>query len=64
MYNIGIIDEDFSNSLKKMAKFRNKLVHIYWEIDDKMVYDIIKNNINDIEKFMKIIANYIKNSGQ
>ncbi|SKA75570.1 Uncharacterized conserved protein YutE, UPF0331/DUF86 family [Caloramator quimbayensis] len=64
LYSIGIIDENFSKNLKKMAKFRNKLVHMYWELEDELVYDIIKNNISDIERFMKITSDYIKNTEQ
>lgn len=47
-----LIGEQLCISLKKMARFRNRLVHLYWEIDDKMIYDILQNNINDIELFL------------
>ncbi|WDC85702.1 DUF86 domain-containing protein [Caloramator sp. mosi_1] len=60
--DIGLIDEEFSKNLKNMAKFRNKLVHMYWELDDTIVYDIIKNNLGDVEEFMRISAEYIKNN--
>lgn len=60
--NLGLIDEEFAKNLKNMAKFRNKLVHMYWELDDEFVYNIIKNNLGDIEKFINIAANYIKNN--
>ncbi|GFR36353.1 type VII toxin-antitoxin system HepT family RNase toxin [Thermobrachium celere] len=62
--NIGLVDEEFSKNLKNMAKFRNKLVHMYWELDDEFVFNLIKNNLVDIEEFMKIVANYIKNNSQ
>lgn len=56
---IGIIDKDFSVELKNMAKFRNKLVHSYWEIDHSFVYDLIQTKLNDIIKFMSITSDYI-----
>ena len=38
-----------------MAKFRNRLVHLYGEIDDKFVYEFLKTDVEDIRKFRKII---------
>jgi Protein of unknown function DUF86. len=35
-----------------MAKFRNMLVHIYWEIDDAKVLEIIRDDLKDLEEFM------------
>jgi uncharacterized protein YutE (UPF0331/DUF86 family) len=32
---IGIFDEEFVEKLEKMAKFRNLLVHLYWQVDNK-----------------------------
>ncbi len=51
----NVISEDLSKRLMEMAKFRNRLVHIYWEVDDEVVYSIIKEDIKDIEEFL---ANY------
>jgi len=48
----GVISKDLTVKLIEMAKFRNRLVHIYWEVDDEVIYDIIKEDIKDIEKFM------------
>lgn len=59
--NIGIVNENNAKNFKSMAKFRNKLVHMYWELDDEMIYNIIKNNLGDLEEFIKITAEYIKN---
>ena len=59
LQKIGLIGENLGNKLKKMAQFRNKLVHIYWEIDDALVYDILQNNLMDIEEFLKIVLKYI-----
>ncbi|KYO66951.1 type VII toxin-antitoxin system HepT family RNase toxin [Thermovenabulum gondwanense] len=50
-----ILPHDFSENLQQMAKFRNRLVHIYWDIDIKKVYDIIQNNLEDFERFAQII---------
>lgn len=30
----GAFDEEYTTTLIQMARFRNRLVHIYWEVDD------------------------------
>ena len=47
----GIISEDLSRRLARMAKFRNMLVHIYWEIDDVEIFKIIQKDLKDLEEF-------------
>lgn len=47
----GILAADLAGRLRQMAKFRNRLVHLYGEIDDRKVYFIIKEDLGDIELF-------------
>ncbi len=60
MADVGIISNDLTKKLIEMAKFRNRLVHIYWEVDDEVIYDIIKENIHDIEEFMDEFMDFLK----
>ncbi len=57
---IGIIPENFTNTMIKMVKFRYRLVHMYWEIEPEYLYDIITNDLKDFEKFIEYIIDYIK----
>jgi uncharacterized protein YutE (UPF0331/DUF86 family) len=41
------------------APFRNRLVHIYWEVDDEMVYEILNQDINDIRIFLKAYLEFL-----
>lgn len=54
-----IIDEKLRNNLCNMAGFRNILVHDYMRLDRGLVYEIINNNLKDIEEFIRIIIEYI-----
>lgn len=61
MKNITIID--FWKTLKKgvnnyfnMAKFRNRIVHMYFNVSDEMIYEITQNNLEDFEEFIKFIV--------
>jgi uncharacterized protein YutE (UPF0331/DUF86 family) len=51
----GIIDKGLSQRLRQMAKFKNRLVHLYAEIDNKSVYAYIKEDLKDIRAFRNII---------
>jgi uncharacterized protein YutE (UPF0331/DUF86 family) len=55
-----IISLKLGKKLQQMAKFRNRLVHLYGEIDDAYVYDFIKEDLRDIEKYKAImVARYL-----
>ena len=56
----GAFDFEFSEQLVKMAKFRNRLVHLYWEVDDARIYKILEENPKDFIKFTKSIARFLK----
>jgi len=51
-----IVNEDLGMKLRHMAKFRNRLVHLYGEIDDRYVYEFIREDFHDILNFKKAIA--------
>lgn len=59
LYENKLIDEKLKNNLCNMAGFRNILVHDYLKLNRGMVYEIILNNLGDIEKFVSIISEYI-----
>ena len=52
----NIVPPDFAQGvLKDMAGYRNRLVHFYYEITKKELYQIIQANLGDLEKFCKYI---------
>lgn len=52
----GVFDKKLGMSLRQMAKFRNRLVHLYGEIDDGYVYEFIRKDLQDILHFKSVIA--------
>lgn len=60
MGEVKIFDGAFVKNLVSMAKFRNRLVHIYWEVDDALLYKILTLNLVDIERFLKELGALIK----
>jgi len=55
----GAFDEEFTRSLIQMVRFRNRLVHIYWDVDDAELYKIIQTNLQDIRRFLKEYGAFI-----
>lgn len=56
---LSLFSEEFIDRLKRMAKFRNLLVHLYWKVDDEKVYQILKKDVQDIKKYIKGIEKII-----
>lgn len=51
----NLVDKELSVALIKMARFRNLLIHKYWEIDEKRIYEYAKHNLSDFEYFISSI---------
>lgn len=45
--NKDLIDKHLKDQLIKMVKFRNLLGHLYMEIDNEIIYDILQNDLED-----------------
>ena len=57
---IEVITNQLAERLKLMAGYRNRLVHFYHEVTETELYLIVKNNISDIENFVKEIKIFIE----
>ena len=55
-----IIDKDLTESLIKMVGFRNIIVHDYEKMNYDILYDVLKNKLEDINKFLKSIEKIYK----
>ena len=45
--------------LREIKRFRNLLVHGYAKIDDKRVFEILKNSLDDLEEFKEQVVKFI-----
>jgi len=57
----GVIPEEFSVELEKMARFRNRLVHLYWDVDNREIWNIIQTRLGDFETYLSFLGKYLKN---
>lgn len=58
--NRGIIDSDISDKLMDMRRFRNIVVHRYGKIDDKIAFSLLKDELDDFERFNERIRTFLK----
>ena len=55
----GAFDPAFTRSLMQMVRFRNRLVHIYWDIDDSELYTILQTRLGDVSRFLREYGAFI-----
>jgi len=60
LHENNIVDDWLYSSLKKMAQFRNIVVHQYDKIDSAIVIGILRRNLNDFIAYRDSIIRYIK----
>lgn len=53
----GLVSGKLGKRLQQMAKFRNRLVHLYGDIDDKNVHQYINKDVKDLVEFKSIVIN-------
>ena len=56
----GIVSEHLSQKLIQMAGYRNRLVHLYHNISEEELYDIVKEDLNDLKQFVVSIEKYLE----
>lgn len=55
----GILPDDFMPTLRRMVSFRNRVVHLYWDVDESVVYDILHNHLSDFDMFVQYVLDYL-----
>lgn len=48
----NILPADFISTLVDMAKFRKRLVHRYWDVEINYLYQVLREDLGDLERFL------------
>ena len=64
LHEENIIPNSFMPALRQMVSFRNRAVHLYWDINDEIIYDILQNDRADFEKFVSYILNFMAHQSE
>jgi uncharacterized protein YutE (UPF0331/DUF86 family) len=60
----GIIDATLADDLRRMARFRNRIVHLYGEIDIRTVYRLLQDRLDDFDRYLAAIERYLTPPGK
>lgn len=55
----GIIQEGLSRKLRKLADLRNSLIHRYWIIDDRELFNLSLSNLEDLSEFTSQVSVFV-----
>ncbi|MGQ4833866.1 MAG: type VII toxin-antitoxin system HepT family RNase toxin [Candidatus Asgardarchaeia archaeon] len=61
LHKAGVISSDLKNILKEMKGFRNILVYKYGLINDELVFEFLRENLDDFELFKEEIVKFLEN---
>lgn len=56
-----IVPHDFAERNKKLAGYRNRIVHLYWEVGEDEIYEVIKNHLSDLDEFCEYFREVLRN---
>ena len=56
---LKVIVPDLADRLKRMARFRNLILHLYWQVDNRRVYQVIQHDLGDLDSFREQVLNWL-----
>jgi uncharacterized protein YutE (UPF0331/DUF86 family) len=56
----GILNKEMQATYVAMARFRNRIVHMYDDVDNREVYRILQEHLNDYYSFVRDIVRYME----
>lgn len=52
----GVLPDDLAEDLAAMARFRNRLIHLYGEVDDELVHGFLRKDVADIDTYLSTLV--------
>jgi uncharacterized protein YutE (UPF0331/DUF86 family) len=59
----GVLDQSLSRRLEAMARFRNLLIHVYAEVDDRRVHGFLQSDLSDLQLLARVILDRFREIG-
>ncbi len=60
LHEENILEKELFDTMEKMAKFRNIVVHHYDKVDAEIVVGILRRNLNDFLRYKETIIEFLK----
>jgi uncharacterized protein YutE (UPF0331/DUF86 family) len=58
---LAVITPELADRLRRMARFRNLIVHLYGKVDNQKVYGVIQNDLQDLITFAQQVRVWLTN---
>jgi len=55
----AVLPPPLAADLRAMARFRNRIVHFYWEVDLDEVHTILQDRLDDFDRYARAIETYL-----
>lgn len=52
----GVLPQNKSQNYLQMVSFRNRVVHLYDQLDPDEIYTILETNLGDLETFISAVV--------
>lgn len=60
----GILPSALAERLEAMARFRNLLVHVYAEVDDRRVHEFLRKDLADLDRYLETLLGAFPEAGK
>ena len=54
-----VIPSSVAEAMRQMARFRNRIVHLYWDVDLDLVYGYVTSRLGDFDSYLAAIEDYL-----
>lgn len=58
-----VLGEGLADRLRALTGLRNRLVHLYEEVDDALVHRAIRDGLGDLDAFARAVAGFVEAQG-
>lgn len=59
----GVIAPELGDRLGQMARLRNLLVHVYWQVNDAKIWEVPREHLGDLEAYLAAVGTAIREHG-
>ncbi len=57
-----VISSTVAESMRQMTRFRNRIVHLYWDVDLDLVHEYLTQRLGDFDAFLAAVEEYLGRS--
>jgi uncharacterized protein YutE (UPF0331/DUF86 family) len=55
----GVLDAGLAERMQALAGLRNRLVHVYEDVDDAIVHESLPVGLTDLDEFSRVVARLV-----